>query len=59
MIPAPGRGSRLHRFTRFVSKELLPLGDDVVLSFILTELDEAGVEDVIIVSRPEKTGIRS
>ena len=37
-VVAAGRGSRLDRLTRFTSKELLPLGDDLVLSHILAEI---------------------
>jgi UTP--glucose-1-phosphate uridylyltransferase len=57
VIPAAGRGSRLDRLTRFASKELLPLGDNLALSHILAEIQDAGVEDVLIVSRPDKPDI--
>lgn len=57
VIPVAGRGSRLDRLTQLISKELLPLCDDVVLSHILSELEEAGIREVILVSRPEKADI--
>ena len=57
VIPVAGRGSRLARLTRFGSKELLPLGDDVTLAYILAELQEGGVREVVLVSRAEKRDI--
>lgn len=57
VIPAAGRGTRLEPLTRHCSKELLPLGDGVVISHILAELQESGISDVIIVSRAEKIDV--
>lgn len=57
VIPVAGRGTRLSRLTRTVSKELLAVGDDVVLSHILAELEGAGVRDVLLVSREDKPDI--
>jgi UTP--glucose-1-phosphate uridylyltransferase len=57
VIPVAGRGTRLARLTRYGSKELLPLGDDVTLAHILTELQDAGVTEVVLVSRAEKRDI--
>lgn len=55
VIPAAGRGTRLGRLTQAIPKELLPLGDRPTLDVVLDELVDAGIDRVVIVTRPDKT----
>lgn len=57
VIPAAGRGTRLGRLTRAVPKELLPLGDRPTLDIVLDELVDAGIDRIVIVTRPDKTAL--
>ena len=57
VILAGGLGTRLLPLTRTVPKEMLPLGPKPILHHIVDELKEAGIEDVIIVSRKGKGAI--
>lgn len=49
LIPAAGRGTRLHPVTRFVPKPLLPVGARPVLAYALREALEAGCRPVVVV----------
>lgn len=57
VLPAAGRGTRLGRLTRAVPKELLPLGDRPTLDIVLDELVDAGIDRIMIVTRPDKTAL--
>lgn len=57
VIPAAGRGTRLGRLTQAVPKELLPLGTRPTLDIVLDELVDAGIERVVIVTRPDKAAL--
>ena len=52
VIVAAGYGSRLFPVTRVVPKELLPLVNKPVLQFVLDELLEAGISDVLVITSP-------
>ncbi|BCW86138.1 UTP--glucose-1-phosphate uridylyltransferase [Arthrobacter sp. NicSoilE8] len=54
IIPVAGQGSRMSRLTKLYPKELLPLADRPVLDHILSELEDAGIERTVLVSRPDK-----
>lgn len=58
VIPCAGMGTRFMPITKAVPKELLPIIDTPVLSFILDEARLSGVSDVLLVISPQKEGIR-
>ncbi|MDA0265101.1 MAG: UTP--glucose-1-phosphate uridylyltransferase [Chloroflexi bacterium] len=57
VIPAAGLGTRFLPVTMSVPKELLPIIDRPQLQYVIAEAVEAGVEEVIIVTSPEKESI--
>src|SRR4051794_31250560 len=57
VIPVAGHGSRMRQLTGGASKELLPLANRPVLEHVLVELQDAGVREVVLVSRPGKPDI--
>lgn len=59
IIPAAGLGTRFLPVTRAVPKELLPIGCKPALHFVLEELAQAKIFDVVMVIRPEKELLRS
>ena len=58
VIPAAGLGTRLRPLTRAFPKELLPVGREPVLSYIATELREAGITQALFVVSDGKPQIR-
>ena len=54
VIPAAGLGTRFLPVTKTVPKELLPILDKPMLQYVVEEAVEAGIEQVIIVTAPEK-----
>lgn len=57
LIPAAGLGTRFLSATKVVPKELLPIVDRPALEYIIEELVESGIEEVILVIHPEKQNI--
>ena len=57
VIPAAGLGTRFLPVTMSVPKELLPIIDQPLLQYVIAEAVEAGVEEVIIVTSPEKKSL--
>jgi UTP--glucose-1-phosphate uridylyltransferase len=49
LIPAAGLGNRLRPITRAIPKEMLPVGRKLVLEYILDELKEADIREVLII----------
>lgn len=58
VIPAAGRGTRMHPFTLAVPKELAPLGARPALHFVLDEAAAAGIDEAIVVLSPGKELVR-
>ncbi|HEU5304739.1 MAG TPA: sugar phosphate nucleotidyltransferase [Gemmatimonadales bacterium] len=54
VIPCGGLGTRLHPITRWVPKELLPVGLKPVLYWTLDEVAGAGLLRAIVVTNPHK-----
>ena len=54
VIPCGGRGTRLHPITRWLPKEMLPVGLKPVLYWTLDEAADAGLLRAIIVTNPHK-----
>lgn len=54
LIPAAGHGTRFAPFTRLVPKEMLPIGARPAIALIVDEAIEAGADEVVIITSPEK-----
>ena len=54
VIPCGGLGTRLHPITRWLPKEMLPVGLKPVLYWILDEAADAGLLRAIIITNPHK-----
>lgn len=59
MIPAAGMGTRLRPVTRYVCKELLPIGTRPMLQWCLTEAIEGGFEEIGVVVSDAKPGLEA
>lgn len=59
IIPAAGLGTRFLPVTKSLPKEMLPLIDKPILQFILEELVEAGIDQVLIVTTRDKASIEN
>ena len=57
VIPAAGLGTRFLPVTKILPKELLPIVERPALEYIIEELAESGIEEVILVLSPEKESI--
>lgn len=58
VIPAAGLGTRFLPVTKAVPKELLPIGTKPILQFIMEELVESGITEIIIINSPHKHEIK-
>lgn len=54
IIPCGGRGTRLHPITRWVPKEMLPVGLRPILYWALDEAADAGLLRAIVITNPHK-----
>ncbi|HVV67356.1 MAG TPA: UTP--glucose-1-phosphate uridylyltransferase [Candidatus Saccharimonadales bacterium] len=57
VIAAAGFGTRFLPFTKAMPKEMLPLVDKPIIQYIVEELVDAGIEDVVIVTGYHKRAI--
>ncbi len=57
VIPAAGFGTRFLPQTKAMPKEMLPVVDKPIIQYVVEELVEAGIEDIIIVTGYHKRSI--
>jgi UTP--glucose-1-phosphate uridylyltransferase len=57
VIPAGGFGTRLLPATKVIPKEMLPVVDKPLIQFIIEEVAQAGIEEVILITGREKGSI--
>jgi UTP--glucose-1-phosphate uridylyltransferase len=57
VIPAAGFGTRFLPQTKAMPKEMLPLIDKPIIQYVVEELVEAGIEDIIVVGSSNKRAI--
>ena len=57
VIPAAGFGTRFLPETKAMPKEMLPIVDKPVIQYVVEELVDAGIEDIIIVTGYHKRNI--
>jgi len=57
VIPAAGFGTRFLPATKVVPKELLPIVDKPTIQYIMEEVAQAGIEEVILITGREKGSI--
>ena len=57
IVPAAGRGTRMNPISKYLPKELVPLGSEPALGLVLEEIRSAGIHQVGLVVRSAKGGI--
>ena len=57
IIAAAGFGTRFLPQTKAMPKEMLPLIDKPIIQYVVEELVEAGIKDIIIISNANKRAI--
>src|SRR5438045_4894957 len=59
IIPAAGFGTRMLPAAKAVAKELLPVLDRPTIQYVVEEAAAAGIEDVLLISSPEKRAVEA
>lgn len=54
IIPAAGRGTRLLPFTRYLPKEMMPLGDRPIIHHAMAEIQAAKIKTIVLVTAAGK-----
>lgn len=54
IIPAGGYGTRNLPVTKVIPKEMFPVGSKPVIHYIVEELKESGIEDILMVVSSHK-----
>src|SRR6476469_11189104 len=57
VIPAAGFGTRFLPQTKAMPKEMLPIVDKPIIQYVVEELVEVGIEDIVIVTGYHKRTI--
>lgn len=58
VIPAAGLGKRLRPITKFIPKEMFPVGNKPLIHYLVENIAKSGICDVVIAIRPEKLVIK-
>lgn len=59
VVPAAGRGTRFLPVTKAVPKEMLPIAGRPSIDYIVAEATDAGIDDVLFVTRTGKEAIEA
>jgi len=59
VILAAGRGTRLHPVTKTQPKEMVPVGRKPAIEYIVEELAQAGIADILIVTGKQKSSLEA
>src|SRR5438045_6592024 len=59
VIPAAGLGTRMLPAAKAVAKELLPVLDKPTIQYVVEEAAAAGINDVLLISSPEKRAVEA
>jgi UTP--glucose-1-phosphate uridylyltransferase len=57
VVPAAGLGTRFLPATKAMPKEMLPIVDKPAIQYVVEEAAAAGLDDVLIITGPNKTKI--
>ena len=59
IIPVAGLGTRMLPATKAIPKELLPIFDKPLIQYVVEEAMDAGIEEIILVTRSGKEAIEN
>lgn len=59
IIPTAGFGTRMLPLSKAVPKELLPLGNQPAIAYVVEEAIAAGIKTIVLVNHPQKTAIEN
>ena len=54
VIPAAGLGTRFLPFTKSIPKEMLPIVDKPTIQYIIEEIVDSGIKDILIINGRNK-----
>jgi len=57
IIPVAGLGTRFLPFSRVVSKEFFPLADKPIIQYIVEEMKNSGIKEIIFVVSPHQKNV--
>ncbi len=57
VIPAAGHGTRFLPYTKAIPKEMVPLLDKPAIQYIVQEIADAGLSEVLMITAPHKQAI--
>tara|TARA_S200000501_G_scaffold358719_1_gene383760 strand:- start:1982 stop:2818 length:837 start_codon:yes stop_codon:yes gene_type:complete len=58
IIPAAGLGKRMYPAAKVIPKEMLPIAGKPAIQHVLEEIIEAGFEEIILITNPNKSSIK-
>ena len=59
LIPIAGLGTRMPPATKAIPKEMLPIVDKPIIQYVVEEAEEAGFEEVILITHSSKTSVEN
>ena len=59
LIPIAGLGTRMLPATKAIPKEMLPIVDKPIIQYVVEEAEEAGFEEVILITHSSKTSVEN